>query len=699
VGRSLDIPLGEVDRIAKLVPEGPNVSLSEAIKEEPELKKLETAEGSAKKLLQISRGVEGLARHASTHACGVVIADQPLVNYLPLFKGPKDEIMTQFTMELIEKLGLIKFDFLGLKTLTVIKEALKLIRETTGTRLNIDKIPMDDPATYQLCSDGKTTGVFQLESSGMKELLRKLRPGVFEDMIALVALYRPGPLGSNMVEDFINGKHGNGKIKYFLPQLEPILKETYGVILYQEQVMKIAQVLASYTMAEADELRKAVGKKKPEVMAKHRARFVEGAKQNKVKPETAEMLFSLIKKFGGYGFNKSHSAAYALIAYQTAYLKSHYPVQFMAALLTLDMDNQDKTIKNIAESREMGIEILPPDVNESEADFSVVEGKIRFGLAAVKNVGMKAVETVIEERNENGPFSDLVDFCKRVDGSKVNRRVLEGLIQCGAFDFTNIYRSRLLASLENVLKFCCMKQDPNQLNIFGSANLFDNDMETFFDMPDIDEWDESDRLRREKEALGFYITGHPLARFAEEIMLHTTCANQDISVQRDKSQAKIVGVVEKLKIKRTKKGDKMAVFSLEDMTGSVEIIVFPDLFTKMGHLLKGEEPLFITGNIERGDSTSKVIAQDIETIQSVRQKAIKAVELNLAEENVSMELLEDLVDITFKYPGDCRLFFRVENKGGDEFLISAGDRFKIMPCHEFLREVEVLTGTKVNELM
>ncbi|MFC1883571.1 DNA polymerase III subunit alpha [Thermodesulfobacteriota bacterium] len=699
VGRSLDIPLGEVDRIAKLVPEGPNVKLSDAIKEEPELKKLEKSEGPSKKLLQISQGVEGLARHASTHACGVVIADQPLVNYLPLFKGPKDEIMTQFTMELIEKLGLIKFDFLGLKTLTVIKEALKLIKETSGVKVDIEKIPMDDPASYQLCSDGKTTGVFQLESSGMKELLRKLRPGVFEDMIALVALYRPGPLGSNMVEDFINGKHGNGAIKYFLPKLESILKETYGVILYQEQVMKIAQVLANYTMAEADELRKAVGKKKPEVMAKHRARFIEGAKDNKVKPKTAEKLFGLIEKFGGYGFNKSHSAAYALIAYQTAYLKSHYPVEFMAALLTLDMDNQDKTIKNIAESREMGIEILPPDVNESEADFSVVDGKIRFGLAAVKNVGLKAVEAVIEERNNNGPFRDLVEFCKRVDSSKVNRRVLEGLIQCGAFDFTKVYRSRLLEALDNIIKYCCINQDPNQLSIFGSAKFIDNSIGGLFDMPDIDEWDEPELLKREKEALGFYITGHPLARFGEEIDFHTTCANQDISSQEDKSQIKIAGVVEKLKIKRTRKGDKMAVLSLEDMTGSVDVIVFPDLFTKSGYLLKGEEPLLILGSVEKGDSRSKVLAQELQSLQNVRQQSIKAVELNLVEENISKELLEDLIDITFKYPGECRLFFRVENKGGSEFLISAGDRFKILPCIEFLKEVEILTGSKAQELM
>ncbi|MBE9572077.1 MAG: DNA polymerase III subunit alpha, partial [Proteobacteria bacterium] len=458
VGRSLNIPLGEVDRIAKLVPEGPGVTLDKAIQGEPELRRLEEGEGPGKKLLKIARALEGLARHASTHASGVVISDRPLVEYLPLFKGSKDEIMTQYTMDRIEQLGLIKFDFLGLKTLTVIKQTLKLIEETTQKKIDIAKIPLDDDATYQLCSDGRTTGVFQLESAGMKELLRRLRPEVFGDLVALVALYRPGPLGSNMVDDFVNGKHGKVKIKYFLPQLEPILKETYGVILYQEQVMKIAQVLSNYTLAEADELRKAIGKKKPEVMAKHRARFIEGATEYDVTRKTADKLFMLIEKFGGYGFNKSHSAAYAMIAYQTAYLKANYPVQFMAALLTQDMGNQDKTIKNIAECPGMGIKILPPDINESQADFSVVEEKIRFGLAAVKNVGLKALESVIEEREAHGPFRDLLDFCKRIEGSKVNHRVLEGLIQCGAFDFTGIYRSRLFGALDNVLKFCGSNQ-------------------------------------------------------------------------------------------------------------------------------------------------------------------------------------------------------------------------------------------------
>jgi len=698
VGRSLNIPLGEVDRIAKLVPEGPGVKLDQAIREEPELRALEEGEGPGKRLLKISRILEGLARHASTHACGVVIADRPLVEYLPLYAGSKGEVMAQFTMEKIEQLGLIKFDFLGLKTLTVIKEALRLIKKTTNRGIDPGKISLDDAASYQLCADGKTTGVFQLESSGMKDLLRKLKPEVFEDMIALMALYRPGPLGSNMIDDFVNGKHGRGKINYFLPQLEPILRETYGVILYQEQVMKIAQVLAKYTMGEADELRKAVGKKKPELMAKHSAKFVEGATLNGVEAKMARKLFGLIDKFGGYGFNKSHSAAYAMIAYQTAYLKSHYPVEFMAALLTQDMGNQDKTIKNIAECRTMGLQILPPDVNESHADFSVVEGKIRFGLAAVKNVGLKAVELVIEERDSHGPFGDLLDFCRRVNGSKVNRRVLEGLIQCGAFDFTGAYRSRLFAGLDDALRICGANYDPNQLNMFGPLSFGNGESGGLLELPEIAEWNGRETLRREKEALGFYITGHPLASFHDEIARFTTCLVHDLPAQKDKSQVKIAGIVESLKIKRTRRGDKMAVIHLEDLTGSTEVVIFPDLFAAVSPLLKGDEPLLITGGAEIGDSAAKILAKEIETLTSLKLNSVKAIALTLKNGGPSREVLEDLRDIVFRYPGECKLIFKVDVPEGEEVIASAHGRFDVLPCNEFLAEVDGLLGDRVWEL-
>ena len=698
VGRSLGIPLGEVDRIAKLVPGAPGVKLADAIQAEPELKRLEEAEGLPGKLLKISRALEGMTRHTSTHASGLVISDKPLVEYMPIIriKGADDEIMTQFTMDQIEKLGLIKFDFLGLKTLTVIKHALRLIEETTGTKLEIEKIPLDDKKTYELISEGRTTGVFQLESSGMKDLIRKFRPEVFGDMVALVAIYRPGPIGSNMIDDFVDRKHGKVRNDYFLPQLEPILKETYGVILYQEQVMKIAQVLADYSLAEADELRKAIGKKKPEVLAKHQARFGEGCNKKGVDRKTAERLFKLIEKFGGYGFNKSHSAAYAVIAYQTAYLKTHYPVQFMAALLTQDTSNQDKTIKNIAECIEMGIEILPPDVNESYADFSVAGGKIRFGLAAVKNVGLKAVESIIDNRDKHGAFHDLFEFCSRIDGSKVNRRVMEGLIQCGAFDFTGAYRSRLFDVLDIVLKSCGANHDPNQLNMFGTLELTNGGQGGLIEFPDIEEWDEKERLQREKEALGFYITGHPLAGFGEEVKRFATCPVRELASQKDKKQVKIAGVVGALKVKRTKKGSKMGILNLEDQTGSVEVILFPDLFSQALPLLKTDDPLLVTGSLEKEENAIKMLAREIVTLNSVREKAIKAIELKLDEKGMSKDLLEDLKDITFKYPGNCKLFFRLSMSQGKEALISAHNRFSVLPCRELICEIEAVTGNKVH---
>jgi DNA polymerase-3 subunit alpha len=697
VGRVLSIPYGEVDRIAKLVPEGPNISLEKAIESEPELKKLEEGEGDnhKSKLLKVARSLEGLARHASTHASGVVISDRPLVEYLPLFKGTNDEVMTQFTMDQIEKLGLIKFDFLGLKTLTVIKQALMLIEKATGQEIDIEKIPLNDQATYQLCSEGKTTGVFQLESSGMKELLRRIRPEVFEDLVALVALYRPGPLGSNMVDEFIAGKHGKAKTKYILSRLEPILKETYGVILYQEQVMKIAQIVANYTLAEADELRKAIGKKKIEVMGKHKDRFIVGAIENGVGSKTAEKLFMLIDKFGGYGFNKSHSAAYAMIAYQTAYLKAHFPVQFMAALLTQDMGNQDKTIKNIAECREMGIQILPPDLNESQPDFAVVEGGIRFGLAAVKNVGLKAMESIIEERHGGGPFDNLLDFCKRVDGSKVNRRVLEGLIQCGAFDFTGIGRAKLFASIDDVIRFCGAGQDPNQLNMFAILNGDDTGAFGLLQLPDVDAWGERERLRREKEALGFYITGHPLEGFKAELERTGTCPIQELSSLSDKSHVKVAGVIENLKMKRTKRGDKMATLTLEDPTGSVQAILFPDVLSQYLPLLKSDEPLLVGGIAEVDDNSTKIIAQEVVPLEEVRHNSIRAMELRLERHLISRENLEEIKDIIFKYPGECSVLFRVGTDPGKELIIAAHDHYKVLPSDKMIKEIEAIIGKGV----
>ncbi|MBW1911660.1 MAG: DNA polymerase III subunit alpha [Deltaproteobacteria bacterium] len=693
VGRVLNIPYGDVDKIAKLVPEGPGVTLGRAIEEEPELKNLENGEKIEKKLIKISRSLEGIARHASIHASGVVISDLPLVEYLPLYKGAKDEIMTQFTMDQIEHIGLIKFDFLGLKTLTVIKQALKLIKESSGREIDIESIPLDDGKTFKLCQEGKTTGVFQLESGGMKDLLRRLKPEQFEDLVALVALYRPGPM--EWIPDYIDGKHGRRKPKYLHPKLEPILGVTYGVAIYQEQVMQIARDLAGFSMAEADVLRKAMGKKKVALLAEQKEKFTKGCMENDISKELAEKIFAFIEPFAGYGFNRSHAACYALIGYQTAYLKAHFPVQFMAALMTQDMGNQDKTIKNIAECRKMGISILPPDLNESQADFAVVDEAIRFGMAAVKNVGLKAVESIIEVRDSSGPFKNMMDFAERVEGSKVNRRVFEGLIQAGAFDFMGIHRSQFFASLDDVIRSCGASRDPNQLNMFSSVNDAGSGLSGLFEFPDIEEWNEREKLRKEKEALGFYITGHPLDEFSEEVKRFTTCSIQEILGLKDKSQVKVAGVIENLRLRRTKKGDRMAVFNLEDSTGATEVVLFPDAFNNYSQLLRGEEPLLVGGTAEVNDSSSKIIGKEIDSLGVMRQKAIRMIELGLHEERVSRDLLEEVRDILFRYPGKCSVMIRLYVGNGKEIIIAAHNHYKVFPCAEMIEEIEEVTGQKV----
>jgi DNA polymerase-3 subunit alpha len=693
VGRSLNISYAEADRIAKLIPEGISITLDEAIEAEPQLKAMEEGTDEERRLLRISRSLEGLTRHASTHASGIVISDRPLVEYLPLFRGPNGEVVTQYTMDQVAQLGLIKFDFLGLKTLTVIRDTLELTKKTAGKTVNLDEIGMDDEETFALISEGRTTGVFQLESPGMKELLRNLKPGVFEDIVASVALYRPGPLGSNMVDDFIKRKHGEIKISFPLPELEEILTETYGVIVYQEQVMRIAQVMANYTLAEADLLRKAISKKKPDEMARQKKRFLAGTVQNRSDINKTKHVFELIEKFGGYGFNKSHSVAYAMIAYWTAYLKAHYPVQFMAALLTEDMGSQDKTIKNIAECKEMGIPILPPDINESQVSFAVVGESIRFGLAAVKNVGVKAVEAIVKERESRGPFNSLTDFCRRVDKSKVNKRVLEGLIQCGAFDFTGVFRSRLFASLSDVLSAGGMSEDPNQLNMFELFPAKEADQQV--ELAQIDEWADDEKLRREKESLGFYITGHPLDRFAGVIARLTTTTTQGLATVKDRAVVRLAGLVNSMRIKRTRKGEKMAVIKAEDKEGFTEVVVFPDVFAKCASMLSDDNPLLITGEAEAGENLVKIRAQDIVALETVKQKSVRSIVIPVSREGLNRSNLMKLRDLIFRYPGDCRLTFRIDLDENTKATVIAHDRYNIMPEEDLIDEIESLAGTKV----
>ena len=583
VGRALNIPYGEVDKIAKLIPSVLNVTLSEALEMEPRLKELKESDPTIKELLTIAEALEGLPRHASTHAAGVVISPHPITETVPLYKGPKGETLTQYEMKSVQDMGLIKFDLLGLNNLTIIEYALRTIKRTHDQPIDLSRIPLNDPATYELLGRGDTTGVFQLESSGMKDLLVRSKPQTFEDLIALNALYRPGPLKSGMVADYVKRKHGEVPIEYPHPLLEGVLKETMGIIVYQEQVMQIAALLADYSLGEADTLRKAMGKKIFEVMAQQRTRFLEGTKKKRIDQKKAGEIFDKMETFGGYGFNKSHSAAYALITYQTAYLKAHYPLDFMVALMTSKMSNSSEVTKCIAECREKGIVVLPPDVNLSHLDFTVVGDNIRFGLAAVKNVGAGAIESILEARNKGGEFKSLIDFCRRVDLRRVNRRVAESLIKCGAFDSLGVARSRLMAFLPEALDIGQQRQKEeteNQFSLFamaGDTGLTHPDIEP----PMVEEWRESQKLSYEKEILGFYITGHPLTRYTETLQDLKTVDIQNLSELEDKENVRLAGMVAALKEINSKKGERMAFATIEDLTGSCEVIIFSDIFRKM----------------------------------------------------------------------------------------------------------------------
>ena len=699
VGRAMAVPYGEVDKLAKLVPNTLNIKLDEAIRQEPKLQEAMDENPLYRDLLDTARVLEGLTRHASTHAAGVVISNLPLVEYLPLYKDQKGgSITTQFTMNDVEKIGLIKFDFLGLKTLTVIEGAVNLIRFGKKPDFDIDDLPMDDLKTYELLSLGGTTGVFQLESSGMKELLVKMKPSTFEDIIALVALYRPGPLGSGMVDDFIKRKHGKTDIIYDLPQLEPILKDTYGVIVYQEQVMKIASVLSGFTLGDADILRRAMGKKKAEEMAKQKEKFLQGAKTNNVNIKKAEKVFDLMAKFAEYGFNKSHSAAYALVSYRTAFLKAHYPVEFMAALLTEDMENTDKVLKNINECRDMGIEVLPPEINSSMKFFSVVGEAIRFGLGGVKNVGSSAIDAIIEAREKSGQFDSIFEFCENVDLRKVNKRVIESLIKCGAFDNTGAKRSQLINILEEAMEGAQVLQKDRlngQANMFGAFQAQERETHAHTALPEIEEWPENELLTFEKESLGFYITGHPLASCSADMERYATADTVNICEVSDGTEVTICGIVAAIKEMVTKKGDKMAFVTLEDMKGTIETVVFPETFKESSYHLKSEEPLLFKGRTDVGEDSVKLIASQVTPLKEVRETLTKSVHFRLSTPGMGKDLLNQLKLLIDKHKGGCTPFIHVVIPNRSETIISLPEEYRVSPSDDMLRDVEKLFGYKV----
>ena len=693
VGRALNITYSEADRIAKLVPNVLNITLAQAFEMEPRFAEERKKNPQIDKLLSLSVVLEGLNRHSSVHAAGVVISDAPLVERVPLF-APKDDIVSQYSMKDIEAVGLTKFDFLGLKTLTVIKNALNFIKESHHVDIDINNLPLDDQETYKLLMKGETDGVFQLESSGMKDLLVNFKPDHIEDVIALIAAYRPGPM--KMIPDFIARKHGKQQITYELSQLEPILKETYGIILYQEQVMQIANVIGGYTMAQADTLRKVMGKKQVAAMEKEKPKFLEGAKKQKINENKAKIIWDRMETFAEYGFNKSHSAAYAMITYQTAYLKAHYPVAFMAALLTSEKDNRDKIIKHMSNCKEMGISILPPDINESQKDFSISGENIRFGLAAVKNVGEAAIESIIAMRQEAN-FTSFMDFLSRVDLRKVNKRVIESLIKCGSFDALGNTRKQLMVCLDQAMEEAQRKQKEllsNQASIFDhldTVQTSETNGGSSFQIPNLPEWDRKELLSIEKETLGFYITGHPLHGYADKLKLVTNANSATVGTKRDKETITIAGVISSLAERLTRKKDVMCNVVLEDLQGSVGIIFWADVYKKFYELLHADEPVVIQGNIDVGDESLKIIAQDVLSLTKALDNPYKQVRFMIDTDKVSPEDIKTLYDTIKKYNGKYEGYIHILNKKS-ETIVRLGDETKLDICDRLQREADRILG-------
>ncbi|WP_462325505.1 DNA polymerase III subunit alpha [Desulfoplanes sp.] len=707
VGRVLDIPLKEVDKIAKLVPDDLGMTLKKALEQEPELGKLMRSDARVDKLITICKRLEGLARHASTHAAGLVISQKPMTEYLPLFRGKKGEVITQFDKKKVEVAGLIKFDFLGLKTLTVINDALRLIKKNGKTVPDVETLPLDDPQAFELLCRGDSDGVFQLESSGMKNVLRSMHPSCFEDIIALLALYRPGPLESGMVELFVRRKHGEEKVEYPYPSLEPvlqpILEDTYGVILYQEQVMKIASDLANYSLGEGDILRRAMGKKDPAVMAKQRTRFLQGTRENDIPDEAAEYVFDLMEKFAGYGFNKSHSAAYALISYQTAYLKAHYPAEFMAAMITSEVNNTDKVMAHVNACREMHIPVLPPDINRSDNEFTVEGEQVRFGLSGIKGVGGAAVQSIVDERRATGDYENLLDFCQRVNMRKVNKKVIESLTKSGAMDPLGCTRCSVMEGMERVMS---MAQRSSKSKTGGQLSFLGLVTETTcvltglgMDIEEarLPEYPDEEKFRMEKEAFGFYLVGHPLAPYREEIHRHAYATLERLRESSVGTEGKVAVIVTARKEILTKKGDKMAFCQVEDLTGMGEVIVFPEVFLQFREELGSEEPLLLEGAVikddrdqarEEEETVLKLRAISFKPLAGAIKEGIAAASIHVVHpEGTVQEFIEGLKDVLDRYPGENPVHLSLEMNG---FLctVRLGPAFQVSTGPVFWKEVE-----------
>ncbi|MBD3380419.1 MAG: DNA polymerase III subunit alpha [Candidatus Omnitrophica bacterium] len=699
VGRVMGMQYADVDVIAKLIPNDPGITLKKALEIEPDLRNRYEQDGMVKQLIDISLRLEGLHRHAGKHAAGVVISDKPLKKRIPLFKTSDDQLTTGYSMKSLDKIGMLKMDFLGLKTLTVIDQTVKIAKRTKGVEIDIDNIPLDDPKTFELLSRGETSGVFQVESGGMRDLLRKICPSSVNDLIAILALYRPGPMEGGMLDDFIRRKQGKVEVKYDHELLEPILKETYGIIVYQEQVMKAVSALAGFSMADADKVRKVMGKKvkDPSVLDKIKTQFLEGARDKKVDVSTAERIWDLIVKFAGYGFNKSHSAAYALISYRTAYLKANFPVEFMTALLTSEKNNSDKISDYINESLRMGIDVMPPDINASFKNFTVDGDNIRFGLSAVKNVGEGAAESMIHVRKEEGSFESLFDFAHKIDQRGVNRKVMESLIKCGAFDSTGIRRSQAMAVLDKVLD---MSAKAGRDRALGQMSFFDDDSadesfkETFEELPDIPEWPEQELLTSEKEMLGFYITTHPLARFEKLLNAYSTCKVKELAGLSDGAGVLIGGIINKVRTTVTrKKGEKMAIMSMADLDNFVEVLVFPRAYRKAPELIKEDNLVYVHGKLNLREEEPKIVAEDIMPLEKVKEMFTRSVLLKLSTTGLEDRMMHRIKSAINRHKGNIPVYVDLLSPEGRKIRLSTDKDLSVRPTDRLVEELEPIIGT------
>ncbi|MFC1553511.1 DNA polymerase III subunit alpha, partial [candidate division KSB1 bacterium] len=697
VGRVMDVPYDEVDKLAKLIPETLGITLEDALKNTPELAELVNSNSTYRTLFDHALILEGTSRHASTHAAGLVIAPEPLTNFLPLFMNQKTgETTTQYSMNHIEDIGLLKMDILGLRTLTVISDSVKLIRNK-DEEFDIENISLDDKQTLDLFSNGLTVGVFQFESSGMRDYLKKLRPECIEDLIAMNALYRPGPLGSNMVDDFIKRKHGEKEIEYMHPKLEPILKETYGIIVYQEQVMRIAGDLAGFTMGNADILRSAMGKKKIDVMREKKSEFIEGCAKNNLSSDLAEELFDHIDHFAGYGFNKSHSAGYAIIAYQTAYLKTHFPWEFMAATMSSEMDSTDRIVILLDECKQMKIPVLPPDIMKSDVKFTVEKKGIRFGLGAIKNVGVAAISSLLKERPNYLKVKNLYEFCEHIDSRTTNKKVMESLIKAGALDCIEGTRARKLESIEKAMNFAqqlITDREKGQTNIFSLDSDDKDSLKGYPDLEIAEEWSRYTTLAYEKEMLGFYLSGHPLDKYRDEINGLSTPESNKIHLLSENSPVLKGGIITAIKVSATKKdpSKSIAFINIEDFNGSTEALLFSDTFADFREMIVEDKMVFIRGKLSKRDEDNpKIIVEEVIPIEQARKKFTKEVHISLVAQGFEPSALDELDDLLSKSKGKCNLIIRIKTSSNENLLMKSTN-YQVNPNNKLINQLRELLG-------